>query len=66
MAAAAKPAATTRERRIELIFDIIVIVLLFYFGVIDPAQAWISVTGYDDQFGKMFHKKFEKAGSEPG
>jgi hypothetical protein len=43
MAAAAKPAATTRERRIELIFDIIVMVLPFYFGVIDPAQAWISV-----------------------
>jgi hypothetical protein len=41
MAAAAKPAATARERRIELVFDVIVMVLPFYFGVIDPAQAWI-------------------------
>ncbi len=34
MAAAAKPAATTRERRIGLIFDIVITVLPFYFGVI--------------------------------
>jgi len=30
-------------------------VLPFYFGVIDPAQAWISVNRYDDQAGEMFH-----------
>ena len=66
VAAAARPAATTRERRIELILDIIVMVLPFYFGVIDPAEAWISANGCDDQAVEMFPKKFEKVGSEPG
>ena len=40
--AAANPAATTRERRIEFTLDIIFLTLLFCFGINGPAQAGTS------------------------
>jgi hypothetical protein len=65
-AAAANPAATANERRIELIFEIVFIVLPFFISVIDPASGWISITGCDDQDREIFPMKVKTPYSEPG